>query len=409
AGLAAAGPPPAAGATGGDPHAGDPHAGAGAFRMGAPTGEVAPAADLPAGTLELFLKDNNDQPLAGRLVRLGEVRLNEKEGGRQVQVRDAITDAQGKALWKGLDTGESAGYAAVSDHDGMRISTVPFRMPTDTGLRGSLLALKKTNNPSVLSLDPRTKIVVDLREEAVAVMIAFFLRNGSREVFDGGEEGLFIPLPEGAVGAQEIEGGEPLEIVAGKGVRLKTPIPPDSGAQLVTQVRYGYILPAEGESSLTVNQIVPGALADPYLLVPASTGLSLSGPGVKALPTETDTRGDKVLAYTLPAIAAGGTLTVTVNGIPARDRTGRTIAGVLCLALVAGAVVLSRGGRGRSKATNAGPTTDELIEKREKIFGELVEIERARKATGSNPQLDEKRREVVARLEAIYKELSQKT
>ncbi|HEY0706134.1 MAG TPA: hypothetical protein VGG33_05020, partial [Polyangia bacterium] len=367
-----------------------------------------PAADLPAGTLELFLKDSSDKPLAGRLVRLGEVKLGPEGGGRQVQVRDAITDAQGKAVWKALDIGETAGYAAVSDHEGMRISTVPFRMPTDTGLRGTLLALKKTASASTLSLDPRSKIVIDLREEAIAVMIAFVFRNPSGEVFDAGEEGLFIPLPEGAVGAQEIEGGEPLEIIAGKGIRLKTPSPPDSGASTLLTARFGYILQSEGDSRLEVNQVLPAAYAEPYLLVPEKTGLTISGAGIKSLPPEVDSRGEKVLQYTMPAVPAGGTLAITVSGVPARDRTGRTVAGVICIALVAAAFVLSRGRGNRSKVSE-GPTADELIERRERIFAELVEIERERKAAGNNPQLDEKRREVVARLEAIYKELAQRT
>jgi hypothetical protein len=390
--------------------AADPHAGGGneTFRMGAPTGMVAPAADLPKGTLELELKDAAGKPLTQRLVRLGEIRLTDAttEGAsRHVSVHDGTTDAAGKVRFDNLTTGESAGYAAISDYEGVRISTVPFRMPPDTGMRGNILALGRTRDPSVLRLDSsRTKIVVDLREDALAIMIALYIHNPSKEMFDNGEEGLFVPFPEGAVNAQEIEGGEPIEIVPGKGVRLKTPIAPDTGAQFMTQMRYGYILPADGERVREVRQVLPIGLSDPFLLVPASTGLELSGDGVKSLPPDKDGRGDKVNQYTTHPIPAGGTLALTVSGIPGRDRTGRTIASILVLGLLGVGVVLAR--TGRKPGSAGGVSANDLVDKREHIFAELVEIERQRQSDGANPRLDERRRETVSRLESVYRELA---
>ncbi len=395
-----------------DPHAApaDPHAGAApaeTFKMGAPTGEVQPASDLPKGTLEITLKNAEGRPLAGRPVRLGEVKLTSESTAdpkREVRVHDAVTDAEGKVRFTNLTTGETAGFAAVSDHEGMRLSTVPFRMPADTGMRGSILALLRTSDPSVLELDPQTKFVVDLREDALAVMIGLFIRNKSRQIFDAGEDGLVIPFPDGAVNAQEIEGGESIEIIPGKGVRLKTPIPPDAGAQFMTQIRYGYVLPANGDRTLDVRQPLPMALPDPFILVPANTGLRLDGSGLRALPADKDGRGDRVNVYTMPALPAGGTLALTVAGIPGRDRTGQTVAAGISLALAGVAIFLAR--RPGKSQVSGGPTSDELVDKREKIFGELVEIERQRKAEGANPRLDERRRETIGRLESVYRELA---
>jgi hypothetical protein len=412
AGLGAAGAE-AAGAA--DPHAGMAPGAPGqetgeTFRVGAPTGMVEPAPNLAAGTLEIDVQDAAGKPIAGLPVRLGEVQMAAGENG-QVRVHDAIADGNGRVRWTGLTTGDAAGYAAVSEYQGSRISTVPFRMSADSGMRGKIFALGRTRDPSVLRLDPRTKIVIDLREDAVAVMVALFFRNTSREVFDGGEEGLFIPFPDGAVNAQEIEGGEPVEIVPGKGVRIKAPIPPDASAQFVTQARYGFILPAEGTHDLDFTQLLPVALPDPLLLVPAKTGLTLDAPGLQVQKPDTDTRGDKIDVYTVPAIGAGGSLKLTVHGIPGRDRTARTIAAGLCLLLIGAAIVLARRSGGGAKpataaATNNGVTSDSLVDKREQIFGELVAIERQRQQEGANPRLDERRKETVGRLEAVYKELA---
>ena len=89
----------------------------------------------------------------------------------------------------GLPTGPGSGYAAVTEVDGLRLSTEPFRMPDDSGMRGQILALRSTRDPSVLRLDPRTKVIVDLREEALAVMVGLFFRNTSQEIFDPGPRG----------------------------------------------------------------------------------------------------------------------------------------------------------------------------------------------------------------------------
>ena len=205
------------------------HGGAGegqpTFRMGAATGQVAPAPDLPVGTLELELRDGAGRPLPGKPVQVAEVHLKPgaagAEGNREVGVHRGTSDAAGKVRFEKLTSGEAAGYAAVTEHDGMRLGTQPFRMPTDSGLRGTILALRRTSDSSALRIDPRSKVVIYLREDAIAVMVGLIVRNTSQEIFDGGEEGLILPLPPGAVGAQELEGGDSLDIAAGQGVRLK--------------------------------------------------------------------------------------------------------------------------------------------------------------------------------------------
>ena len=381
-------------------------AGAAPFRMGAPTGQVEPAADLPKGSLVIELRGPTSQPLPGKSVRLGEILLTEGQN-RQVKVHDAVSDAAGLVRWQGLTTGERAGYAAVLEHEGIRLSTQPFRMPETGGMRGRILALGRTKDPSVLSLDPRTKIVFDLREEAVAVMIGLTFRNQSQQIFDPGEEGLLIPIPEDSVGAQEIEGGEPLEVVPGKFVRLKTPIPPDAAASFVTQVRFGYVLPTGGSDILEIRQPFPVSWPDPFLLVPEKTGMELQATGIKPLPADVDGTGDKVRAYTVPGVTAGGALTLSVAGIPARDRTGRTVAAVLCVLLILAALVWAGPRRGK-QVTSAREDRDALIAKREELFAELVALEEQRKDSGqAAARLVDRRKELIAKLEVVYRDLSQ--
>jgi hypothetical protein len=391
------------------------HAGGGAgqgntFRMGAPTGKVGAAPELPKGTLVIEVRKADGQPLVGQPVRLGEIALVQGEGtpSRQVKVHPGVTDSAGNVRFDDLPTGETAGYAAVTEHEGLRLSTEPFRMPPDTGVRGQIVALRRTSDPSVLKLDPQTKVIIDLREDALAIMVGLFFRNTSQEIFDPGEQGLMIPLPEGAVNAQEIEGGEPLEVLPGKGVLLKSAIPPDSAANVMTNARFGYVLPAEGADTLEIPQVFPVVMPSPFLLVPHKSGLKLEASGLKPLPDEIDGSGDKTFAFTTPPVAAGGTLTMTVSGIPGRKRTGRNVAAGLSLMLIAAAFVGARGaGRGPGKSSQGVDDRERLIARREQLFAELVDIERERRTSGqSNGRLGDRRKDVISKLEAVYRELA---
>jgi hypothetical protein len=376
------------------------------FRMGAPTGRATPASDLPRGTLELEIRNAAGQPLPNQPVRLGEITLSESGPSKGVKEHRGVTDAKGTVRWSDLPTGASEGYVAVTEHQGLRLSTEPFRMPEDSGMRGQILALRRTRDPSVLRLDPRTKVIVDLREEALAVMVGLFFRNVSQEIFDPGEDGLIIPLPDGAVNAQEIEGGEPLEIIPGKGVRIRSVIPPDSAAQFVSTARFGYIVPSGGASRLPLRQVMPIAMPDPFILIPEKTGLGLEAAGLKTLQDDVDGTGDKVKAFSVPPVGAGGALELTVTGIPARDRTGRDVALGLCVVLLGAALVgLYRTGRG-TRAAPAGSGRDELIARREKLFADLVEVERERKAGADAPRLADRRQQLIGELETVYRNLA---
>ncbi len=383
------------------------------FRMGAATGTMAPAADLPAGSLELEVKDPAGKPLPGKLVQLAEVHLKQGPGGpegdREVGVHRGTTDAGGKVRFDKLTTGETAGYAAVTEHEGMRLGTQPFRMPADGGLRGTILALRKTSETSGLRLDPRSKVVIYLREDAIAVMLALAVRNTSQEIFDPGEGGLVIPLPKGAVGAQALEGSDELDIAAGDAVRLKSPIPPDSAANFATQIRFGYVLPSDGDSTIDLRQVLPVAMPEPYILMPAKDNLQVSGPGVTRLKDEADSQGEKVLTYAAPPVAAAGTLTLEVHGIPSRDRTGRTVAAVLSVLLLIGGAAFA--GPRRAGADRVASERQTLAQRREKLFQELVSLEEQRQSdpearSASNGRLADRRRELVAKLETVYRDLA---
>ncbi len=383
--------------------AGDPHAAAPEpFRMGATTGTVDPAPELPKGVLELTIKDHDQKPIANRLVRLGQVK------GEVVEVVNAQSDAQGVARWSNLATGEGAAYAAVMEHEGMRLSTEPFKLGTDIGARGDIRALRRTTDTAGLRLDERSLIIFETREDSLVVMERLVFKNQGDTVVDPGEAGLIIPVPSAAKNMQEMPGGSKIELLQ-RGVALQTTLAPNSAAATAAQAQFGFTIPGDGNGTIEFNQPLPFGLESPFFAVPAAGNLTISAPGIKRLEDRADSAGKPVQRYELPAIAPGGTLALTISGIPAHNRTGARIAGVLSIVMILGGVAFLVGTKPRKSAASKTSRieAEAQSEAREGLFRELVLVEQKRRQLkGSDPVLDARRQELMAKIEGVYQDLS---
>jgi hypothetical protein len=372
------------------------------FSLGAVAGRVAPAPGTPAGTLELTLLDQAGKPIANRRVQLGQVTKD-----APLKVLRATSNEAGVARFEGLVTGEDTGYAALIEHEGMRLSTEPFRMEAAQGMRGEMRAVGRTSDPSVLRFDGRARLIFEVGEDSVQMMEELLFKNVSDKAFEPGSDGLLIPLPEGFEGAKEIEGSVQLDLRPGQGAAVRGPISPNNAAMFATRVRVGFVLPAGGSPDVEVRQKMPFGLEGALLLVPSSANLTVAGNGLRERPAQADAQGNAVKLYELEAIPPGGTLQLTVKGLPALNRQGRNIAGVLCLLLIVAAVI---GSPRPPQVTRAVASAGQLAERREKLFGELVALEQQRRQARSDGNRDgaieERRQELVAKLENVYRELA---
>jgi hypothetical protein len=233
------------------------------------------------------------------------------------------------------------------------------------------------------------------------VMEQFLLVNTSDKIFEPAGDGLVLPLPKGFEGAREIEGGTQAEVKAGEGVVLKTPVSPNKGSY-AADLRVGFLVPAGGSSSVEINQKMPLGMRSPLILIPATSRLAVEG--ARKLPDQKDSQGNLINLYELDEVQPGGNLLLTVTGLPALDHGRRNVAGVLCVLLVVAAVVFSRR---PAEVARAAASTQKLTERREKLFADLVAVERERKETGkSNGALETRRQEIVTKLESVYRDLA---
>jgi hypothetical protein len=89
-----------------------------------------------------------------------------------------------------------------------------------------------------------------------------------------------------------------------------------------------------------------------------------------------------------------------------RDRSGAAVASVLCLLLVVAALVWARP---PASAATTEAAKAALVQRREKLFGELITLERKRKGAASpDPYLDTRRKELVASLDVVYRDLAER-
>ncbi len=386
-------------AAGGGPTAGGPRAmggtagGGKGFAMGVPAGAAAPDPSVAAGTLEIHLRGEDGRPLAGKAVTLGRAASD-----GTMQMHQAASNESGMARFEELPTGDQLAYAAVIEHGGMRLGTEAFRMPASPGMRADIRVPAKTTDLSVLRVGEASRVIFMLREGAFEVIEILVFRNTSEKIFDTSPSGLEIPLPSGVVNAQAMDEGAGIEVREDKtGVILRAALPPGP-----SEIRFVYILPYTG-ASLDFEQTLPIA-ADPFtLIVEREPGMSLGGASLGRHEERVE-RGQPIWVGATQPIAAGDELKLSLGGLPATDSTGRNVAGVLTLLLVVGAVIASR--RPDAARKSAAGARQRLSERREKLFGELVATEQARRQRRAGPDGDERRRDLVTKLEGVYRELA---
>jgi hypothetical protein len=310
--------------------------------VGIRSGKVEGKDDLPAGTVHLRVLGPDGNALPGVKVSLGHV----EPGTGTVAFDDATTDPSGAARFEKLQSGPKTQYAAVIERDGLRVGTDAFTLDEKHGASGELRVPGRTNDLSVLRISASSRMMVELREDAVGVLQNLILENTSDKVFDPGPGGLLLPLPDGFAGGEKLAGGAEVEIKDGVGVLVKNLLPPTQSPAAVTQVRIGYLLTTHEASDFEIVQPMPIAMQGGLVLIPAEYTIDLSAPGMRSRPSQRDDSGNELRMFDLDTIAPGHALRLTVRGLPTHDEVGKWIAGVLVALLIAAGIVLARRPRG---------------------------------------------------------------
>jgi hypothetical protein len=329
--MGAAMAPPASGAAGNaEAHGGQPQ------QLGIRSGKVEASDDVKAGSVELKVEGADGKPVAGVGVDMGHA------AGKGVESAHAVTDGNGVAHFAGLKADSTTIYAAVIAHDGMRVGTPTFGLEAKRGAAGEIKLPGRTDSLSALRIASSSRMLVELREDAIGLLQNLVIENTSDTIFDPGPRGLFIPLPEGFTGAEKLPGGNDIEIKEGVGAFLHAPILPAESMGASAQVRLGYVLATHETRELEIVLPMPIGLQGGLVLVPADHPIGLSAPGLRTRASERDENGNELRIFELDAVPAGQALRLTLVGLPTHSQTGRWIAAMLAGLLVAGGIVAAR-------------------------------------------------------------------
>ncbi len=378
------------------------------FTLGATAGTAVNEPSLPAGRLEVSLFDESGAPIPNQPVLLGMVDKTNK-----IDVRHGKSDAAGVAHFSDLPRGESTGYAAVLEWHGMRLGTAPFPMPESGGARAEIRALGHTSDPSVMTIGSGGRVIVQMHEDNLQFLEMFPLENRSDKMFDPSPGAIEIPLPKGFVSAEAQEGDRKIDVRQNYGMAVHGVFSPQRAILNTTaknagqEVVFGFVLPYHGETR-AFSQPMPNGIGTFTLITEQIPGLSVTGPGIGER-QERELGGRKYWVMPGEPIAPGGVLEFTLNGLPFTDSTGRTVAGILALMLIAGAFAFGRRPKGSARGGDVAVERERLVDKRESTFAELIALERAARdqtAKATAPTPADRRKQLVGRLEQIYRDIA---
>ena len=363
-------------------------------------GKAIPAGDLQTGTITV------------RVVRES---IGNNIIGQQVSMtvgdttRTAVTDEQGRAEFKGLPAGANGRAEAVVN--GEKLASDPFVVPTSGGLRLILVAdlakaaERRTKEETEAAAAPpvrgavilggNSRIVIEYPDDLMRVYYMLEIVNSARARVDIGGP-LIIDLPAEAAGAFTLEGSSPQAIVGGARITVTGPF-----ASGVTPVQVGFQMPFSS-ATLTIAQKWPVPIEQVTVASQKLGTLAMSSPQFTTVGDVKSEDGTSFILANGGAMAAGGTLTMQISGLPVHSSTPRNIA--LGLAATIGLLGLWLALPGKSGSRES---RSKLMARRDTLLGELARIEERIRSGDESAKDMARRQRLVAELEQIYGELDE--
>jgi hypothetical protein len=347
----------------------------------------------------------NDLPDGSISVRLIRGQLSNNIASHQVELHFANgrvlkvnTDDAGRAQFDKVPAGESV--KATADVDGEHLESQDFQAPSQGGIRLMLVATDK-NAPKAapqaaavsgaVTLGENSRIVFEPGDDFVSVYYILELLNNNTNPVKPNPPFVF-DMPKGAQGTTLLDGSSPIVRTNGAHVSLSEPVPPGRTViQLVAE------MPTD-TGTLDVSQTFPATLDRLTVLVRKIGETKLVSPNVEA-PREFPNNGETVIGAIGGKVAAGKPIELTLTDLPHHSPAPRYTALAMASVILLGGVWL--GTRKNEPAARDGERK-RLIARREKLFGELLKIERDRRNGRTDDRSATRREELMAQLEHVY-------
>jgi hypothetical protein len=348
-----------------------------------------PVNDLPDGSISVrLIRGQLSNNIAGHPV---EAHLN----GRVVAVK---TDDAGRAQFDKLQAGASVKFTA--NVDGEELESQEFPVPSQGGIRLMLVATDKATaaaagGPAVsgqVTLSENSRIVFEPGDEMVTVYYIFEIVNGASSPVTPAPP-FALDMPKAAQFTTLLEGSSPLARSKGAHISLAGPLPPGK-----TTLRVAYELPSE-TGDLEITQAFPAGLDRLMVLVRKQGNAKLASPQLERQ-QEFPSDGETIIGGMGGPVPAGQTISLSLSDLPHHGAAPRwTAMSLASVVILAGIWAATR----RVDGTTQEAERKRLTARREKLFGDLVKVERDRRSgRGDVDKLAARREELISSLEHIY-------
>jgi hypothetical protein len=365
-------------------------------------GRPLPAPELATGTVSVrVVRERMGNNITNQPVSL-------KAANRTL---NATTDGQGRATFGDVPPGTT--ITVETTVDGETLRSQEFAVPPSGGVRVALIAglaaaaeregaareaaAKEPPRRGIVVFGGESRVILEFQDDNLQVFYLLDIVNNARAPIDVGEP-LFVVLPKGAVGAGALDGSSPLAVVQGDRIRISGPFPPGE-----TQVHVGYRFPYSGDTA-TLTQPWPAAFEQLFVAAEKIGNLQISSPQFEQQ-QEANAGGSPFLMATGGRLNAGEALTITLAGLPHRNRLMRNIGLGIGLCILAAGFWAAFGGS-RRRTDHAG----QLAQRKEKLMADLVALEEQhRQGRVDERRYASRRQSLVSQLERVLGEIEHPT
>jgi hypothetical protein len=360
----------------------------GVFQAPADTEKEDPS--LPPGTIAVDLRDADDRPLPGETLTLG-ILINSIANGDSRKHVQAVTDAQGHAVFSGLDLASNIAYRVTSGYSGGSFGALPFQLAQAKAMHVVLHVYRVARDLRDAVVVGEAVLAAEMKDDRIQIEESLTIYNLGRTAWQPLDVQMALPPNEKAFGAQAAMSDQGVDEVGGN-AKLRGTFPPGQH-----NVQFRWQLPWAGDKDVDFEVGLPPHVAIARVVMAASGDVKLSVSDFPPADVRKNSQGQSFLVTerrVRPDQRAMGSLSVSIRDLPTPG-PGRLIATMLAsFGVVVGLLAAASGGRFRRRGDPAREKT--------RLLEAILSLEEARRTEEIGPRTYERaRRELIDALAGL--------
>jgi hypothetical protein len=334
---------------------------------------------LAPGTIAVDLRDADGGPVAHEQITLG-VLVNSVAKGESRKHLQAETDAQGRAVFSGLETASNIAYRVSAGYQGGLFAAMPFQIQQAKAMRVTLHVYPVTRDIQQARIVGELALAAEVREDRIQIEEMLTIYNLGRTAWQPNDVAMSLPEGFTAFSGQASMSDQGVD-ESGGAAKLRGTFPPGKGA-----VEFRWQLPWSGEPNVDFSVGVPPHVAIAKVIMPASAETKLAAAGFPPPEVQHSTQGQTFLVTERqvrpdePRLTA---LSIGIHDLPSPG-PGRWLAALLAVCGISVGLILG--------LRKAEPGSPDPKAGRSSVLEELLQLERARASGEVGPRTYERMR-----------------